>query len=142
MLCKRWNQSTAHGILTKRLQFQVRLSIHLRTQCKTDHAEVQLFRADLQGQVRAATEHANVEEGGQGQQWWCVEVTHTGPGMSEEACQNMQEFFSSTTKQRSAGYGYSKAHGAQYSGQGVGMPMTALYVKAISGQISCVSHMA
>ena len=67
---------------------------------------------------------------------WCVEVVDQGPGMDRATLAAMQQFFSTTTEEREATYGYSKAHGAQFSGQGVGIPMTQLYVDVMGGRAS------
>ena len=82
----------------------------------------------------ASQQQARNQPGSDSDKYWTVAVTDRGGGLSADTLQSMQRFFSSTTEKREATYGYSKAHGAQFSGQGVGVPMTALYVEFMGGK--------
>ena len=82
----------------------------------------------------ASQEPACNHAGSDSDKYWTITVTDRGGGLPADTLQSMQRFFSSTTEEREATYGYSKAHGAQFSGQGVGVPMTALYVEFMGGK--------
>lgn len=81
-----------------------------------------------------AQPRANGDQGARSR-WWTVEVRDSGRGLQAAELINMQKFFRTTVPQRESTYGYSKAHGSQYAGLGVGMPMTALYVNFMGGSI-------
>lgn len=87
--------------------------------------------------VRVAPAPAPVRDtgGAAGGGWWSVEVRDEGGGMDPAAVGENRGFFRTSTPPREASYGYSKAHGAQYSGLGVGMPLTVLYVELMGGEV-------
>lgn len=68
--------------------------------------------------------------------FWHVSVANRGRGLSDEEMRRMRSFFSTTTPAAEATYGYSKQHGAQYSGLGVGVPLTALYAEFMGGSVA------
>lgn len=72
---------------------------------------------------------------------WEIEVVDYAGGIPEEAEADIGRFFFSTVRASpAAGYGYSKDHGAVFSGHGVGIPMAQMYAEMMGGGLTVVRH--
>ncbi len=65
----------------------------------------------------------------------CITVTDTGGGLSQAQLDKCRHWFSTTNTQQRVGYGYSRDHGAQFAGLGVGMPLSRVYARLMGGKI-------
>ena len=83
--------------------------------------------------IDAFVAEAHQDEAHEDATHYMVAVADSGNGMDSMQLAAMQRFFATTTPDRAPQYGYSKAHGAQYSGLGVGIPMTRMYVEFMGG---------
>ena len=103
-------------------------------------AGVQVWRGGEEGSGPYGFNEQSVVEdsvqGGEPGGLWHVSVTDRGKGLSAGELQRMRSFFSTTTPATGATYGYSKQHGAQYSGLGVGVPLTVLYAECMGGSVA------
>ena len=65
-----------------------------------------------------------------------VEVADQGGGIPEEARGKLFRWFSTSAKESAGeGYGYSRNHGAQFQGIGVGVNVTRVYCSAMGGSV-------
>eukprot|EP00892_Ulva_mutabilis_P006301 jgi/Ulvmu1/4042/UM019_0019.1 len=72
---------------------------------------------------------------------WEVEIVDHGGGIPEHRLADIGRFFYSTVQASpAAGYGYSKDHGAVFSGLGVGIPMARLYADTMGGRLAVQAH--
>lgn len=72
---------------------------------------------------------------------WEVEVVDYAGGIPEASLASVGRFFFSTVRASPApGYGYSKDHGAQFAGLGVGVPMARMYAEVMGGTLTVARH--
>eukprot|EP00877_Chromochloris_zofingiensis_P002194 jgi/Chrzof1/11976/Cz06g16210.t1 len=64
-----------------------------------------------------------------------ISVTDTGHGIPETLAQHMYSYFFSSSRRTSFMYGYSRDHGSQFQGIGVGVPMARVYTHFMGGHI-------
>lgn len=72
---------------------------------------------------------------------WEIEVVDYAGGMPDASLASVGRFFFSTVRASPApGYGYSKDHGAQFAGLGVGVPMAQMYAEVMGGTLTVARH--
>jgi hypothetical protein len=74
----------------------------------------------------------NADNGG----FFDVAISDQGGGIPDETRGRLFRWFSTTAKQSAGeGYGYSRNHGAQFQGIGVGVNVTSVYCSAMGGSV-------
>eukprot|EP01024_Parvocaulis_polyphysoides_P032450 TRINITY_DN29054_c0_g1_i2.p1 TRINITY_DN29054_c0_g1~~TRINITY_DN29054_c0_g1_i2.p1 ORF type:complete len:313 (-),score=35.95 TRINITY_DN29054_c0_g1_i2:274-1212(-) len=64
-----------------------------------------------------------------------MQIIDTGGGVPQNVLKNMQNYYYTTTLPRDPKYGYSRDHGSQMEGIGVGIPLTKLYCRLMGGNV-------
>lgn len=64
-----------------------------------------------------------------------IRITDMGSGIPADYTANMFSYFYTSNKPASTLYGYSRNHGSQFQGQGVGVPMSRVYAHFMGGSI-------
>jgi len=63
-----------------------------------------------------------------------IKITDTGGGIGDAALSRVSHYFATSHKARQQeGYGYSRDHGSQFQGLGVGAPLSAAYARFLGG---------
>eukprot|EP01023_Acetabularia_acetabulum_P063890 TRINITY_DN8116_c0_g1_i3.p2 TRINITY_DN8116_c0_g1~~TRINITY_DN8116_c0_g1_i3.p2 ORF type:complete len:120 (-),score=19.61 TRINITY_DN8116_c0_g1_i3:389-748(-) len=64
-----------------------------------------------------------------------MQIIDTGGGIPQNVLDGMHNYFYTTSIRREPKYGYSRDHGSQIEGIGVGIPLTQLYCKMMGGSV-------
>ncbi|KAL6761715.1 hypothetical protein V8C86DRAFT_2530647 [Haematococcus lacustris] len=68
-------------------------------------------------------------------EWFTVTITDTGGGMAAAQLEHSLHYFATSHASRAPQYGYSREHGAQFHGKGVGMPLSRAYARFMGGDM-------